>query len=38
MSDQDKGKTAFTTPKGLYQFNMMPSGASATLREKGEGV
>ena len=35
MSDQDKQKTAFTCPQGLFQFNTMPMGlcnAAATFQ------
>ena len=26
MTDEDKEKTAFTTPNGLFQFTVMPLG------------
>ena len=36
MSDQDKGETALTTPKGLYQFNVVPFGLSGLLLHSSE--
>ena len=41
MSKEDRPKTAFTTPKGLYQFKVMPFGlnrAPATFQRMMDGI
>lgn len=41
MNDNDKEKTAFTSPSGLYHFTKMPfglSGTSATFQHMMDGV
>ena len=41
MSKEDRPKTAFSTPKGLYQFKVMPfglNGAQATFQRMMDGI